>query len=204
MRPSVLFVTDPLCSWCWGTLPQIEAAREALSGEVEFDLVMAGLQVGSPQGLAEYNRWQLATLWREVRAVTGQTLSGQIPANFIYHSEVACRAVEIARQQQGAPPWEFFHRLQAAFYVDGLDINSAEVLAPLLGLPRSQVEQMLAEPRYVELARFNFERAKSLSANALPAVYLNDRLVCGGYVTTGQLIQDLREWLKALPEQEQT
>lgn len=196
MMPIVLFVTDPLCSWCWGTLPAIEAARTRLEGELEFNLIMAGLQVGGVGGLAEFNKQQLQSLWQEVRSVTGQTLSGRIPEDFIYHSEIACRAVEIARDQCGGPPWEFFHRLQAAFYEEGLDINKASVLAPLLGLSEQETAARLASTTYVEAARDNILRAKDLSANALPSIYLNDRLVCGGYVTADQLVSDLRHRLQ--------
>lgn len=204
MPASALLVTDPLCSWCWGTLPEIDAAREELAGEVEFDLIMGGLQVGGPQGLAQHNRQQLLTLWREVRAVTGQVLSDRIPVGFVYHSEIACRAVEIARHRSNAPPWDFFHKLQAAFYVDGLDINRADVLAGLLQLPEEEVAALLSDPAYIEAARSNFDVAKSLSANALPAIYLENRLVCGGYVTAPQLVTDLRLWLEALGDSETT
>lgn len=195
MIPSALFITDPLCSWCWGTLPEVEAARQALEGEVEFDLIMAGLQVGRPEGLAEYNKQQLQRLWQEVHKVTGQRFSGEIPDGFVYHSEIACRAVEIARRLAGGPPWVFFYRLQSAFYVDGLDINHPEVLAELLDLTAEEVKVQLTDPVVVAAARSNFELTKSLSANALPGVYLDagegHRLVCGGYVTADQLIADL-------------
>jgi len=201
MNVTVLFITDPLCSWCWGTLPEVEGTRDALAGDVHFDLIMAGLQVGRREGLAEYNRQQLQRLWQEVHKVTGQQFSGEIPPDFIYHSEIACRAVEIARRQAGTPPWQFFHRLQRAFYVDGLDINSPDVLAGLLGLPRDEVAAMLLDSYYTMAARNNFELAKSLSANALPGVYLDtgegNKLVCGGYVTAEQLTADLRERLSA-------
>lgn len=196
MTSTVLFITDPLCSWCWGTLPEIERTRQAMEGEARFDLLMAGLQVGDKRGLATYNMTQLAKLWREVHAITGQTFSGIIPERFVYHSEIACRAVEIARDRLSAPPWDFFHSLQSAFYVDGLDINSTTVLAPLLDLPEKETAALLREPRYITAARENFQRAKDLSANALPGIYLDDKLVCGGYVTADQLTADLRQWLR--------
>lgn len=192
MTASVLFVTDPLCSWCWGTLPEVESARAQLEGEFEFDLIMAGLQVGGVKGLAVFNVNQLMNLWQEVRAVTGQEFSERIPEDFIYHSEIACRAVEIARAKCDTPPWDFFHKLQSAFYVDGLDVNNPAVLAGLLELSEDQVAAMLKQSEYVEAARRNFARAKFLSAHALPSIYLEGRLVCGGYVTSGQLIEDLR------------
>ncbi|HKI74578.1 MAG TPA: hypothetical protein VJ998_08040 [Pseudomonadales bacterium] len=196
MTANILFVTDPLCSWCWGTLPEVESTRATLEGEAEFDLIMAGLQVGGAQGLAEFNKQQLQALWQEVGSVTGQTLSGKIPENFIYHSEIACRAVEIARKQCGGPPWKFFHALQAAFYLKGQDICDAAVLAPLLGLSQVETAGLLRSAEYVDAARANILRAKDLSAIALPSIYLNDRLVCGGYVTADQLVSDLRHRLQ--------
>ena len=53
-KPTVLFVTDPLCSWCWGMLPQIEHVRAALADRARFDLLMAGLQIGGTAGLSEF------------------------------------------------------------------------------------------------------------------------------------------------------
>jgi len=196
LRPAVLFVTDPLCSWCWGTLPEIEATRRALDREVDFDLIMAGLQIGRPDGLAEYNVRQLRKLWREVRQVTGQVFSERLPDGFVYHSEVACRAVEIARHEAGGPPWVFLGRLQRAFYVDGRDINDPQVLAQLLELPLASVQSALRDRAFVDAARANFELAKSLSANALPNILIDTgegyRLLCGGYVTAEYLVPDIR------------
>ena len=129
----ILFVTDPLCSWCWGTLPEVLACREELNSLVEFDLIMGGLQIGPREGLLSYDVKRLRRLWQEVEETTGQRFSGKIPENFVYHSEISCRAVEIARQQSGGlPPFEFFAQLQKAFYHDGMDINHPEVLAKLL------------------------------------------------------------------------
>lgn len=195
MKSSALLITDPLCSWCWGTLPEIEAARRELADTVQFDLIMAGLQVGTTEGLAEYNKQQLYRLWHEVHETTGQTFCGSIPEGFIYHSELACRAVELARHREGGPPWHFFHSLQSAFYVDGLDINRPETLADLLGMTTDEVAAALADPAWVNAARANFAVAKKLSANALPGVYLDNRLVCGGYVTADQLVSDIRSRL---------
>lgn len=51
----VIFVTDPLCSWCWGMLPEMEKVKATLEPDIHFDLMMAGLQIGKRQ-LVNYPR----------------------------------------------------------------------------------------------------------------------------------------------------
>ena len=165
MNATALFITDPLCSWCWGTLPEIDIARAELADEVDFDLIMGGLQIGHPDGMTDFDKRHLRHLWRQVTEVTGRQFCGEIPEGFIYHSEIACRAVEIARRRLNAPPWDFFGRLQAAFYLEGKAINQSHVLAELLELPPAGTAALLTDPRFVEAARSNFALAESLSAN---------------------------------------
>ncbi len=199
MKPELLFVTDPLCSWCWGTLPEILKAREDLSDAVNFNLIMGGLQIGPPEGLVEYDKKRLLKLWIEVAKTTGQTFSGRIPPNFIYHSELTCRAVELARIRKEAPPWDFFYNLQSAFYTDGQDINQVEFLSASLGIELKEMITLLHSDDLINITRANFDLAKSLSANALPSVFLNAgeglKLVSGGYITAEFLVPEIQQRL---------
>ncbi|MFN3237930.1 MAG: hypothetical protein ACE37D_12835 [Pseudomonadales bacterium] len=200
-KARVLFVTDPLCSWCFGTLPEVLLSRQKLAGVVSFDLTMAGLQIGTSEGLLGYDIKRLQRLWREVTETTGQTFSGEIPPGFIYHSEMSCRAVEIARQLEGNPPFDFFSKLQTAFYQQGKDINSVKVLAPLLDLPEAELVELQHSPEIIAQTRAGFDLAKSLSANALPHFLIDTgsgyQLLCGGYVTAEYLIPDILQRLSA-------
>lgn len=195
----ILFVTDPLCSWCFGTLPEVLKTRAQLRPKVEFDIIMGGLQIGTPEGLLGYDVKRLIRLWQEVSETTGQVFSGNIPEGFVYHSEVSCRAVEIARLITDAPPFDFFAELQIAFYQKGLDINSVKVLAPLLDLSEQEVSELLHSDEIIAKTREGFELVKSLSANALPH-FMIDRgngfeLLCGGYVTADYLLPDIESRL---------
>jgi putative protein-disulfide isomerase len=198
-KPKLLFVTDPLCSWCWGTLTQVITTRENLSGVVDFDLIMGGLQIGPVQGLVEYDRKRLLRLWQEVADTTGQMFSGKIPAGFVYHSEIPCRAVEIARHRLGKPPWEFFHQLQTAFYQDGLDIRRSDVLSDLLQIDEREVTNLISDAYFVQITRQHFELAENLSANALPTIFLDVgsgyKLLSGGYITTDYLMAEIEHRL---------
>ena len=147
----------------------------------------------------EYDKRRLRKLWQEVTEVTGQVFSGKIPGRFVYHSAVSCRAFEIARDHLGEPPWEFFHRLQQAFYEDGLDINRPEVLAKLLQMGNAEVTRLLFDDHFVTAARRHFDLAASLSANALPTILLDVgegyKLLSGGYITTEYLVAEIEQRL---------
>jgi len=201
MRATLLFVTDPLCAWCWGTLPEIEATRRRLGDALEFDLVMAGLRVGTDAGLAEYDKGRLQRLWREVRQVTGQIFSEKLPADFVFDSTRPCRAIEIARHESGEPPWTFFQRLQSAFFVDGRDINATSVLAELMEMAPDELGRRLEDPTYADAVAANVDLVNRLSANALPNIQLDTgdgfRLVSGGYIAADYLVPALRERLAA-------
>lgn len=201
MRPRITFVTDPLCSWCWGMLPEMFKVRERLTPEMDFDLLMAGLQVGAKRPLATRETRYLRKIWQEVEATTGQTFSGRLPEDddFIYHSEVPCRAVEAMRVHAGSPPWEFFHRLQEAFYVEARNLNDMAELLDLAepwGVDRRWLADALGAETIIHATRQSFERASKLAAHALPTVLfeLGDgpQLVCGGYATADYLVDELR------------
>ena len=38
MTPTLKFVTDPMCSWCWAMTPHIETTLRNFDGRVAFDL----------------------------------------------------------------------------------------------------------------------------------------------------------------------
>jgi len=201
MRSRVIFVTDPICSWCWGMLPEILATRDRLAARMEFDLMMAGLQIGSKRPMATWEIHHLKKIWREVEQTTGQPFCGRLPDDdqFIYHSETPCRAVEVMRDFQDEPPWDFFYHLQSAFYRRARNLNDVgeliDIAAPF-GISRDEFVDALGSRPVIAATRHAFQRANELAANALPMVLLDTgegpRLVCGGYATASYLTGELK------------
>ena len=128
-----IVVTDPMCSWGWGTAKAIEEAAHALTGEVEFDLLLGGINVHGTQPIGDYGRRYLNKIWREVNEVTGQSFGFKLPEEFIYISTLACVALEAFRRRSGVAPFGFLHRLQQALFEAGENINDPEVLESLAG-----------------------------------------------------------------------
>ena len=206
MAAKVVFVTDPMCSWCWGMADEIERARRDAAREFEFDCLLGGINVDSTHAISDFARARLLDIWRRVNRVTGAAFGSVLPAgDFVYNSVPACIAVEAIRELTQAPPFEFVRRLQRRFFMDGIDVANAHQLtreAAASGLDPARFAQLCREPAIIARVRDGFAIAKSCGAAALPSVLLEiggvRRLVAGGYVDAPTLIDSVRGHLERM------
>jgi len=194
-----LIVTDPMCSWCWGMSTAVEEAAHELREEVEFDLLLGGINTHATQRIGDYGQRLLMKIWREVHAVTGQDFGFRLPPDFVYNSTLPCVALEAIRRRTGAAPFGFLHRLQQALFVNGENINDPQVLDNIafeFGWKSGELIPELTDSDLLERVRDTFAGARSYGTHALPAVLTEHRdrrqLLLGGYADSGMLIELLR------------
>ena len=197
----LIFMTDPICSWCWGMLPEILLLRDTLRGRLGFEIKCAGLQVGSQRPLTDEQSAHLITLWQQVAETTHQKFAFELPldASFIYHSELACRVIQIARRYLGAEPWDLFHDMQHAFYVDCRNLGDPDVLFDLLapiGISIETFSEQLISDEIVNRTRDEFSWCESRGIQALPTLFLDlgdgPELIAGGYATAEILMPEIK------------
>ncbi|NAT40088.1 disulfide bond formation protein DsbA, partial [Pseudomonas syringae pv. actinidifoliorum] len=86
MSSRLIYVMDPMCSWCWGFAPVAEAlVAQARAAGVPLHLVMGGLRAESA-ALEPAKRRYILEHWQAVEEATGQTfrLEGALPEGFVY------------------------------------------------------------------------------------------------------------------------
>ena len=202
-KPTLVYVGDPLCSWCWGFQPSLRKALHAFKGEVDFELVVGGLRTGaSALPLNDELREYLRRAWREVEHRSGQPFDFTFldRANFVYDTEPACRAVVAARTLAPDKALGFNEAIQESFYHRGLDPTDRQTF---LTVAR---EQALSEEKFGETfdavstdtaTQSDFERARRLGAHGFPTVLLhkNDTwsTVTRGFVPPEVLVDLLRD-----------
>ena len=128
----IIYVADPMCSWCWGFAPEIKKLRDHLYKDIRFSLIMGGLREG--------HRWDgefksyLQQSWQKVHEMTGQpfTPSFLTRKRFDYNTEPACRAVVAVRQIDEQLAFDALFALQKAFYADGKDITRTSIITEVI------------------------------------------------------------------------
>lgn len=136
----LIYVADPMCSWCYGFDPQLADLRkrlgDTLGAPVPVTLITGGLRPGQREPMAADKRDEILHHWHAVAERTGMPFD-QSPEvamrrdGFVYDTEPACRAVVMAREhwtEDDERVLALFHAIQHAFYAEGRDTTQADVL----------------------------------------------------------------------------
>lgn len=177
MQPPLLwYFADPMCSWCWGFSPVIEAVRDAYRARMKIALVLGGLRHDTaPMTAAQ--RHDILHHWHQVHARTGQPFRFEdaLADGFVYDSEPACRAVVAAGGLDPALTFPLFKTIQHAFYAEGRDVTRPGVLADLAaGLGAGPAAFLPAFDSDAARARTqaHFRQARQAGVRGFPALIL--------------------------------
>jgi putative protein-disulfide isomerase len=126
----LVYVADPMCSWCYGFGPELTTLRERFP-DVALHIVLGGLRAYNTKVMDKAMARTLAHHWEEVQRQSGQPFSAALleRTDFVYDTEPACRAVVTVRENAPHLALSMMFAVQRAFYAQGLDVTRGEVLA---------------------------------------------------------------------------
>ena len=206
MPSRLLYVMDPMCSWCWGFAPVAEALIEqAKAAGVDTHLVLGGLRTGSGAALEPATRAYILEHWQAVENATGQPFNREnpLPEGFVYDTEPACRAVAAVRSLAADFAWPMAHKIQQAFYAQGRDVTRADVLVELAeaaGVPRIEFAAVYDTKDIHGATQDDFVWVQDLGIAGFPTL-LAERdgqlaLLTNGYQPLEPLAALLSRWLE--------
>ncbi|PTU80496.1 disulfide bond formation protein DsbA [Pseudomonas indoloxydans] len=205
MASRLLYVMDPMCSWCWGFAPVVEAlAEQAAAAGVSLQIVVGGLR-RDQVAIDAAARVRYLGYWQAVNASTGQLFDFErgLPEGLVYDTEPACRALVTARQLDAASAWTLLKLIQQAFYTEGADVTQASVLVQLAeqaGIPRIEFAEAFDSQAMQEATAADFTWVQDLGIAGFPTL-LAERdgqlaLLTNGYQPLEVLAPLLGRWLE--------
>ena len=200
-EPRLIYIGDPMCSWCWGFAPVLERIRESV--DVPLEIVLGGLRPGpAATEVDERMRRFLRRHWDEVAERTGQPfdhsrLGGE---GFVYDTEPPSVAVVAVRQLAPEHALDYFARLQRAFYADAADLGDPEALARAAeGLVElAAFLDLLASPETRRATWEDFNRARQMGVAGFPTLVGMGRggaeIISPGYQPLERLAPMIDDW----------
>lgn len=200
----LIYIMDPMCSWCWGFAPVVEAlSAQARDFAVPLHIVVGGLRLDRAP-LEASVRAKVLAHWQNVAKSTGQPFQfdNALPEGFIYDTSLACEAVVAARTLAPERVLVFTRALQEAFYCEQKSLRDISVLtelAALSGLDRKGFAQCLDQDANEQATLKDFTWARDLGIVGFPTL-LAERdghlaLLTNGYQSYEALSPLLGRWL---------
>ncbi|WP_339460210.1 DsbA family protein [Pseudomonas sp. EA_105y_Pfl2_R69] len=205
MHARLLYVMDPMCSWCWGFAPVLESlAEQAAAAGVGLQLVLGGLR---RDGVAvdAAARVRYLGYWQAVNASTGQLFNfdAGLPDGLVYDTEPACRALVTARSLAPELVWPLTQLIQQAFYTQGVDVTRASVLVELAeraGIPRIVFAEAFDSVDQRRATAADFSWVQDLGIAGFPTLLAERNgqlaLLTNGYQALDTLQPLLASWLE--------
>ena len=199
----LIYVGDPMCSWCYGFGPELTEVVETHEGQLEVELVMGGLRPYNKETMTDLKSF-LTHHWEDVHKASGQPFSYGIldETELAYDTEPPCRASVVVRALAPEKELAFFKSAQTAFYKDNKDMNkstSYHAMLKALELDTAAFDKLFDSNEYKTKVKKDFERAKLLGVSSFPTllVEIDGKVtkVARGYAKAAEVNKNLEQLL---------
>lgn len=181
---TLIYVHDPMCSWCWGFRPTLEALLERLPASIGMTRLLGGLAPDSEQPMPAELQERLQQTWHRIQ----QRIPGT-RFNFAFWTQCqprrstwrACRAVIAARALQPAYEDTMIAAIQHAYYLEArnpADTETLVALAAQIGLDPERFAARLDHAETQAVLDEEMAMARQMGADSFPSL----RLRTGGQI----------------------
>ncbi|ARS34418.1 DsbA family protein [Pontibacter actiniarum] len=201
---SLLYVTNPMCAWCYGFTPVVRRLRALWQGRLHVQVLFGELQAHVKEPLQHEQKEQVALSWHRVQERTYLPFDYRffIQRSFVFNTEPACRAMLCVRLLRPVLTLEVLRAMHSAFFVDNQDLKDPDVLVRLVrlfGIPENLFLTLFESEEIAQQLEDEFAFVDSIGASTYPSTYLNTsegpQRLSAGYVSLNELEQRMLQLL---------
>ncbi|PSV49619.1 DsbA family protein [Photobacterium indicum] len=175
IKPTLYYIYDPMCSWCWGYKPVWLQIKDVVSNDVEIVYVLGGLAPDSGVPMSEAMQQQIASYWKKIENYLGTQFNydfwhQNMPRRSTYP---ACRAILAAREQRAEQG--MLDAIQHAYYLDAKNPSDNDILIGLaksIGLDCEKFEADFLSPTTHDALLREIAFARSIGGNSFPSLFV--------------------------------
>ncbi len=176
----LIYVHDPMCSWCYGFRPTWKALKARLPDNLPVVSLLGGLAADSDAPMPEEMVECLKRTWDRIQSTCGVTFNHTYweqtppPPRTTY---ISCRAVIAAERLAGCGE-AFGERIQDAYYTEATNVWDFETLCELaeaFGFSHDSFAEALASDDVQAVHEEQRQLAERLQVEGYPSVLLVHR-----------------------------
>lgn len=180
----LIFAGDPMCSWCYGFVPELKALAER-HPDLPLTILVGGVRAGATDLLDDAGKQFRLGHWAMVEEKSGLPFNREAflaRHDFVYDTEPVCRAVVTAgRIAPQANQLLVFEALQRAFYVSGRDTTDGAVLSVVAAsalrqqgeaVSVGQFNDLWNDPATIAATAAEFAQVRALGVTSFPQLLL--------------------------------
>lgn len=197
---TLLYVTNPMCAWCYGFTPVVRRLRALWQGQLNVQVLFGDLQAHESDPLQHEQKERLALSWHRVQERTFLPFEYRffIQRSFVFNSEPACRAMLCVRLLRPVLTLEILRAMHSAFFVDNIDLKDTRELVRLVGIfgiPENLFLTLFESEEIAQQLEDEFAFVDSIGAATFPSLFLDTeegpQQLASGYVNLLELEQRL-------------
>jgi putative protein-disulfide isomerase len=206
-EPHLVYFADPMCSWCWGFSPVIEAVRATYGERLPVRLIMGGLRPGNTKPMTEKAKHETRGHWEHVHEASGQPFDFAFfeREGFVYDTELPAAAVVLVRHLAPHLAFDFLKRAHAAFYAHNRDVTQPDVLADLaaeLGIAREAFRDAVTSEEIKSATWRDFGTSQNAGVTGFPTLIASTEqsghyaMVTQGFQPAENILPVIAHWFE--------
>ena len=178
MTNKLIYIHDPMCSWCWGFSETYQRLLKALPSEMIILRLLGGLAADSNEPMNELTKSMVQNSWKRIEQTIPNKKfnfdfwTNNIPRRSTYP---ACRAVIAARNQDLAYDEIMTQTIQQAYYTQAKNPSDDTVLIELaktIGLNIDTFIQDLNSQQTYQQLQEEIKQCRSMNVDSFPSLVL--------------------------------
>lgn len=175
---TLIYIHDPMCSWCYGFKPTLQSLTEKLDASINIKYFLGGLANDTDEPMPENMQQQIKDNWKRIEtSIPGiifnyQFWSKCIPRRSTYAS---CRAILAAKKQNSHSEINMLEAIQNAYYKNAKNPSDYTVLYELADECNLDMKKFISdihsETINDELLR-QISYSREIGADSFPSLYL--------------------------------
>ena len=176
----LVYVHDPMCSWCWGFRPTLERLCSQLPQAIRFRRLLGGLAADTDEPMPRAMQTQLQSTWQRIEQhIPGTRFNHKFwescqPRRSTYP---ACRAVIAARLLSPEKEDDMILAIQQAYYLRAKNPSDTETLVQLAGelaLDQDKFAFLLSRDFIDQQLQIEIGEARAMQATSFPTLVLKN------------------------------